>query len=196
MLVIGASASYNCVAEGYTWTGTHNSAYILGMPSVTTSYDAGYRTDGTVWVANDASDSPVKAYNTSGVLVQYIPGGLIGNAARGVDFDANGYLWCSNPNTDKLYKISLSTGVGDQPEAAIPAGLSCSCNPFFASTVIEGAGFGMGARLEIFDLSGRMVVDTPFDGSFVLSGEGLPSGTYVARVYDGSTVADLRLVKL
>jgi hypothetical protein len=194
--VIGTSATYGFAAEGYTWTGTHNTIYIAGMPSVTTSYDAGYRSDGTVWVANDASDSPVKAYNTSGVLVQYIPGSLIGNAARGVDFDANAYLWCSNPNTDKLYKISLGTGIGDQPGAAVPAGLSCSCNPFAASTMIEGAGFSAVASLEIFDISGRLVVSSPFDGSFVLNGHDLPSGTYVVRVYDGSTVAALRLVKL
>jgi hypothetical protein len=166
------------------------------MPSVVTSYDAGYRTDGTVWVANDASDSPVKAYNTSGVLTQYIPGSLISNAARGVDFDANGYLWCSNPSNDKIYKISLNTGVEGQSGAQLPFGLSCSCNPFESSTVISGAGFSAGARIDVFDITGRRVVRSPFDGSFVLGGRDLPSGTYMARVYDGAAVADLRLVKI
>lgn len=166
------------------------------MPSVTTGYDAGYRTDGTVWVANDASDSPVKAYNTSSVLTQYIPGSLIGNAARGVDFDANGYLWCSNPNNDKIYKISLNTGVEDQPGAQVMSGLSCSCNPFESSTVISGGGFSAGAYLEVFDLSGRIVASSPFDGSYVFEGRNLPSGAYMARVYDGTSVSGLRLVKL
>lgn len=192
----GTSGSYNSVAEGYTWTGTHNTAYILGMPSVVTGYDAGYRTDGTVWIANDASDSPVKAYNTSSVLTQYIPGSLIANAARGVDFDANGYLWCSNPNNDKIYKISLNTGVEEQPGAPVPFGLSCSCNPFESSTIITGEGFSAGARIDVFDISGHVVVSAPFEGSFVLGGRDLPSGTYVARVRDGAEVTSLRLVRI
>jgi hypothetical protein len=195
--VTGSSSSYNQVAEGYTWAGTHNTYYILGMPSVTTGYDAGYRADGTVWIANDASDSPVKSFNTSGVLTQYLPGSLVGNAVRGVDFDANGYLWCSNPNNDTIYKISLNTGVEEQPGAPVPpAWISSSSNPFQASTVISGEGFSSGARIDVYDVSGHVLVSAPFGGSFVLEGSGLPSGAYMVRVRDGASVADLRLAKI
>jgi len=166
------------------------------MPSVTASYDAGYRSDGTVWVANDASDSPIKAFNTSGVLVQYIPGDLVGNAARGVDFDPDGYLWCSNPNTDKLYKISLTTGIGDQPGVTIQPALGCSSNPFQSYTVVQGSGFSAEARIEVFDMSGREVLEAPFGGSFTVGGQAMPAGTYVVRVVDGTTAQGLRLVKL
>jgi hypothetical protein len=184
---------YVDIVETFTWTGTIGSApYISCMPGLIAPADCAFA-DNLVWVACDGADSPVKAYNTSGALVDMIPGSLIGNSASGLDFDAAGLLWVANRDTDQIYCLDLTQGAGGDPAAL--ATLVCSSNPFMSSTVISGTGFSSGARIEAFDLSGRRVLEGLFDGSFVMGGS-MPSGAYVVRVVDGSTAADLMLVKL
>lgn len=190
--MLGTSSAGGHLVEQYTFTGTHDVPYISSITTLGTSYDCGYM-NGYVWAACNISDSPVRAYNTSGALVSYIPGAIVFNAARGVEFDANGYLWVSNPTTDKIYKIGM-TGIEGGAGAPVPAGLQASCNPFESSTVISG-GFGRGSTLEVYDASGRVVLESSFDGTMTLDGSTLPDGAYMVRVRDGSTSQTLRLVK-
>jgi hypothetical protein len=182
------------LVETFSWTGTVGSSpFIADLQGMTTAYDCAWRDD-LIWVSCDASDSPVKAYNTSGALVDMIPGSVVEGAASGLDFDENGILWVANKNTDKIYGIDLTLGVEGGP--AIPTSLTSSCNPFMSSVTIEGTGFGLNATFEAFDLCGRLVFSSGFDGSVVLDGSSLPAGTYVVLVNDGEASGMLRLVKL
>lgn len=193
LLVLGTSSGGGHAVESYSYTGTHGSAWALGIAGLGTSYDCGYLNN-YVWLACSAADSPVRCYNTSGAVVSTIPGSLTGGAAHGLDTDqTNGFLWVSNMNNDKIYKIGF-TGTEERQGAPVPSSLSASCNPFSGSVEITGAA-APGSRIEVFDASGRIVREDLFDGSFVLSGTGLPGGSYIVRVTGGGG-GTLRLVKL
>jgi len=182
------------LVETFSWTGTVGSTpYIALLQGLLSSYDCAWNNN-QVWVACDGADSPVKAYSTSGALVDMIPGSIIGGSATGLDFDATGLLWVANRDTDKIYCVDLTQGAGEGPAA--PAGLTTSCNPFMSSTVISGTGFSAGARIDVFDIAGRRVVSSPFDGSFVLGDDRIPAGTYAVVVSDGEASETLRLVRL
>ncbi len=193
LLVLGTSSGGGHAIESYDYSGVHGTAWALGIASLGTSYDCGYLNN-FVWLACSAPDSPVRCYNTAGTIVSTIPGSLTGGAAHGLDTDqANGFLWVSNMNNDKIYKIGF-TGTEERPAVQVPSILSASCNPFSESVAITGAS-APGSRIEVFDASGRIVREDQFDGSYVLSGDGLPGGAYVVRV-TGGTEGVLRLVKL
>ncbi len=187
---------YGYSVETFSWTGTVGaSPYINSFVGLGTGYDIGY-SGSYVWVANDAADSPVRAFNTAGTPVNAIPGSIIGNAARGVDFESATLMWVSNPNNDKIYKIDLSVGVGEGQGAEVPAGLAAGPNPFTASVTIEGGGFGRGAVVTIFDMQGRSVMEEAFPGVFVWDASGVPPGPYFARVTDGASSQTLRLIRI
>lgn len=190
------SSTYGYSVETYTWTGTVGSTpYVNSFSSgLGTPYDIDIA-GGLIWAACDGIDSPVKAYTTAGVLADMIPGSVVENAARGVAFESDDIVWVSNPETDKIYRIDLSLGVGGEEGGAIPSSLHASDNPFSSSVVVTGTGFVEGARIEIFDASGRMVDSAPFSGSFTWSGRGAPAGAYLVRVSDGSSLESLRLVR-
>ncbi|MBN1433542.1 T9SS type A sorting domain-containing protein [Candidatus Fermentibacterales bacterium] len=100
--------------------------------------------------------------------------------------DYNGYVWMW---------IQENTAVGDEQAPILPRALAASRNPFDASVVISASGFGPGS-IRVFDLSGRAVVNEPFDGSFAWNGAGAANGTYLVRVEDADGASTLRLVKL
>lgn len=160
-----------------------------------TTYDIayeGYGNDGTgdIWFATNDATSPIKAYNTSGTITyatDIIP------SVRGLAFYSDGgqrYLWASCPGDGKIYLILLDpTGIGEDEGAAVTLSLAASVNPFEGMTTLTGTGFSPGALLEIFDVSGRKVLEAPFSETFVLSGASVPAGIYVARVTDPSGAA-------
>jgi hypothetical protein len=196
LYVIGTSVYGGYSVETFSWTGTVGSTpYINSFTGLNTAYDCGF--SGTLlWVAADGADSPVKAYNSSGVLQQYIPGSLVGSNARGVDFDANGYLWVSNPTTDKIYKISLSTGVEGEEGAELPsAALTAGPNPFSGTVLVQG-GPAQAATIQVFDLGGRLLLDAPYSGSFTLDGGDLVPGAYLLRVSSSTEERSIRLVRI
>lgn len=195
LYAIGAS-SYGYSVETYTWTGTVGSTpYVNSFNSgLGTPYDIDY-SGGLIWAACDGADSPVKAYSTAGVLTDMIPGSVVENAARGVAFETEGIVWVSNPETDKIYRIDLTLGVGGEEGGAAPSSLRASENPFSSSVVISGTGFGDGATIDIFDASGRIVDSAPFSGCFTWTGQGSPAGAYLVRVSDGSSLESLRLIR-
>lgn len=167
-----------------------------------TTYDIAYEGygngTGDIWFATSEATSPIRAYNTSGTLTYATD---ILPSVRGLAFYADGgqrYLWASCPGDGKLYLILLDpTGIEDEQEGAVPVELSSSINPFCSSTVLTGEGFASGAVLEVFDVSGRKVLEAPFQGMFLLDGDAVPAGLYVARVTDpAGASARLSLTKL
>lgn len=196
LYVLGTS-SYGYSVESFSWTGSVGSSPFINRfdSGLGTPYDIDI-SGSLIWVACDGADSPVKAYNTSGVLVNMIPGSVVENAARGMAFESESILWVSNPDTDKLYKIDLSLGISEEGGWVEPAvDLRASSNPFSSSVTISGTGFGDGAMLEIFDMTGRMVVESPFDGSYTWNGADVPCGAYVVRVGNGEALESINLVR-
>jgi hypothetical protein len=110
LTVLGTSYAGGHVIEQYTYSGTHYTPWLSSLSGLGVSYDCGY-SGGSVWIACNDATYPIKAFNASGIQVGSISGSLISNAARGVDFDSSGYLWVSNPNNDKIYKIGLGTSL-------------------------------------------------------------------------------------
>jgi len=190
------TSTYGYSVETYTWTGTVGSTpYVNSFSSgLGTPYDIDI-SGGVIWAACDGIDSPVKAYSTAGVLVDMIPGSVVENAARGVAFESDNIVWVSNPETDKIYRIDLSLGIGEEEGGPVVSSLHASENPFSSSVVISGTGFVDGATIEIYDASGRMVDSAPFTGSFTWTGGGAPVGAYLVRVSDGSSLERLRLIR-
>jgi len=158
--------------------------------------DEGGDGTGDIWVANDGADSPIKAYNTSEQLVNYVPGSDLpsGIECRGLCFDTDGFLWVSNDDTDEIYKLDITTGIeeGSGSSAGQP-GLTVSSNPFSASVTISVVDSPESFDLTIFDLSGRTIIKTELAASAsytwsgrTASGEIVPSGTYLVRAADPS----------
>ncbi len=195
LYAIGAS-TYGYSVETFTWTGSVGSTpYVNSFNSgLGTPYDIDI-SGGLIWAACDGVDSPVKAYSTAGVLVDMIPGSVVENAARGVAFESADIVWVSNPETDKIYRIDLSLGIGEEEGGSVSSTLRASDNPFSSSVVISGTGFVESATIEIFDASGRIVDSAPFAGSFTWTGSGAPAGAYLVRVSDGNSLESLRLVR-
>lgn len=100
--------------------------------------------------------------------------------------DYNGYVWIW---------IQQTTGVAEGTTPIPPRTLSASSNPFMELVAITAEGFSDGT-LQIFDVSGRAVVECPFSGNFSWDGSGASRGTYFVRVTDSNGTSSLRLVKL
>ncbi|NLP04664.1 T9SS type A sorting domain-containing protein [Candidatus Fermentibacteria bacterium] len=172
------------------------------MTYYNTTYDIAYEGygngTGDIWFATNDATSPIRAYNTSGELTyatNILP------SVRGLAFYADGgqrYIWASCPGDSRLYLILLDpTGIGGEEEGAVALSLAASENPFCETTIISGTGFAPGALLEIFDVSGRKVLEAPFSETFVLSSGSVPAGIYVARVTDPSgATARLSITRL
>lgn len=190
----------NETVERYSYTGGLQSGPYLFQPiGLPVFYDIGY-SGGDIWFACDDSDSPVKAFNTGGALTDYVMNTVV-PAAHGLCFEDSRFMWVSDFYADKLYRIDLNpTGIAGG-EVQTGLSLSCSMNPFYSVVTISGEGFSQGAVLEIYDLTGRMVLTEPFGGSFTWSGTdncGRPSaaGAYIVVVRDGTLRENLRLVRL
>ncbi len=192
----GLSASGNYL---FVSSRNQNRAYRYTMPSIagrnnynqfsgySSTRDIAWCPDSTVWVSSDWTSVTLRCYNKSGAWVDYIDASLIAHA-RGVAIDTDGYLWVSDMEADKIYKVDLSAGIGSS-ESPNSVSLSISSNPFNAFVVITGEGFSSNAQLEIYDIRGRLVFHDVFNESTSWNGvsfEGtpVPPGTYYAFVTD------------
>ncbi len=147
------------------------------------SIDNGFSTN-DLWVATDHPDSPIRAYNPAGALTYAC--NLVEDV-RGMAFSTAGghrFIWVSNPVDNMIYQIDLDygTGVEGGPGGDAPT-LDASANPFHGSVTFTGTGFGEGATIEVFDMSGRSLVDSPFGGSYTWASSA-PAGVYLVRVRD------------
>lgn len=100
--------------------------------------------------------------------------------------DYNGYVWIW---------IQQATGVAEGTAPIPSRTLSASSNPFMELVTVTGEGFSAGT-LQIFDVSGRTVLEESFSGSFAWDGSGVSNGTYFVRVTDNFGSSSLRLLKL
>jgi hypothetical protein len=180
------------VVERFTTTGSHYT-YTYSMPGLSGTHDCAYEggSDGSgdIWVANDNATSPIRVYNSSGQMVGGIPATDVPDA-RGLCFESPQYLWVSDPTSDLIYRVDLSTGVGDTGTGLEERAISVSANPFYESVAIMETGF-TAATVDIFDVTGRRVTSADIQGSYVWngsdsSGSRVPAGTYIVRVSDDS----------
>jgi len=192
--------------ERYSITGYIQSGPYLfqpiGLPSF---YDIAYESvDGTgdIWYACDDSDSPIKAFSPGGALTNYIWNTVV-PAAHGLCFESSRYLWASNIYTDEIYRIDLAPeGIESGSVSNEIFNLSSNINPFESSVIIMGNGLSGEAGLVIFDITGRTVLTSSFENSFLWNGEDengitVPAGSYIVNIVNnGSVIASMKLIKL
>jgi len=154
-----------------------------------------------IWVATDQPDSPIRAYDPSGTLS--FASDLV-SCPRGMAFSLESghrMLWVSDPLTETIYQIDLDpTGIGGgSPQPAEGPVLSLGSNPVAGTAFFTGAGFPGDAVLEVWSLSGRLMLREPFGGSLAwtpAAGEA-PAGVYVAVVRDDTgAAASVRFTRL
>lgn len=202
--VLGDGYYGDPVVEYFNSSGSvQSSPYMQDLEALSTHYDIAYEGgadgDGDLWVANDGADSPIKAYDTNDMLVSYVPGSDLPDGAeiRGLTFDPDGYLWASDDNADKIYKIDITSGTaggGSSPVGGLA--LSVSSNPFYGSVTLSLTGAAGPVELAVYDMAGRTVMRQNLQGgaSATWSGEGVPSGTYLVRATTAEGVSAARLV--
>ncbi|NOQ23317.1 MAG: hypothetical protein GQ565_11810 [Candidatus Aegiribacteria sp.] len=172
------------------------------------AYDGNANANGTseIWAATDDTNSPVKRYASTGYPTMVFPSSLI-SAARGIAFyseSALDYVWVSNPDDGKIYLVSFNpTEIeGGSHPAPREIVLSASMNPFNESVTISATGISENAIVEIYDVTGRSILRSPFNGTFDWSGNcsdgaGVPGGYYCIRVLDSDgSAATMSIVKL
>lgn len=171
------------------------SSYMTLFPGLGTGYhDIAFLSGGGVWIARDNADSPVIAYNASGVVTGFIGGSVI-SAARGLAVDTEGHIWASNPDNDMIYQIDVTTGTaGGHSSSMEPRTIAVSENPFAGSVLITGSGF-TDAQIQVFDVFGRTVESAQFSGSYLWNAQSVSPGIYFARVSDSSESLVTRLVR-
>ena len=194
--IYGSTTQYS--VHKYTTAGSSSGQYMnqLDFPGLApAAYDIAYSAEG-MWVARDESDSPILRYNTSGVLTGYVMGTDV-PAAAGLAVDDQGFLWVSDPDSDKIYKVDTSTSIDGATAGVFDSRLLApQMNPFSSLTVVSVQGFAGGASVELFDTTGRrMQSGTVQDGTFTVDGASLPAGTYILRVTDSAGSSTVRLCK-
>jgi hypothetical protein len=192
LLVHGNDYYSNPIIQQFSTSGSTSSIYMDDFPGVgSPRYDTAWLSGG-IWIARDNSDSPILAYDTSGLLVGCVEGTTL-SAAAGLTVDSDGYLWASNPDDDIIYQLEVTTGIEEGSSAPGNRDITLSRNPFASSVVITAEGFGSGASIEVFDLTGRRVQTGSFTGVYTWNAVNMPSGAYFAVVSDeaGSSIARL-----
>ena len=181
-------------SSGYVQT----NPYMDDLPALSSHFDIAYEGgngSGDIWAASDAADSPIKAYNTSGQLVNYIPESDLpaGTQCRGLCFDTDGYLWVSDDNAEKIYKLDITTGIEESVISRHWPLLAVSGNPFSGSVNISVTGIPGSVDLAIYDLSGRTILRSEFSASAsftwdgrTTSGQTAPTGTYLIHATSGT----------
>ena len=199
----GLSASGNYLFLG---SRNQNRVYYYTLPTIATRKDFTFMTgfsmtcdiamnaaDSLVWVASENTSLAIKCYDTNNTMVDYIPVDMVPNA-RGMALDPNGYLWVSDIDADKIYKIDLTEGIEGGSSGNLDLSVIPSSNPFTGAVTIQVP--GATASVTIFDMNGRQVESDNFQESWTWNSSA-PSGNYVFVVRDdqGAT-ATLELLKI
>ncbi|MCD4776623.1 MAG: T9SS type A sorting domain-containing protein [Candidatus Aegiribacteria sp.] len=192
----------------YVSSRNQNRTYRYTAPSITSRYsyiyytggsqtrDIAITTEGNIWVATDWTSIPLRLYNTSNTMIDFIDNTLIPSAC-GVTIDDDGYLWVSDTDNDCIYKIDLTEGIESSVEGTALE-LQASSNPFAGQVTITATGFDNQATISIYDIRGSLVTGDSFSGSYVFGeSDDLSQGVYFVRVRNGNgSEAILELLSL
>jgi hypothetical protein len=137
-------------------------------------------------VANNYPGRSICAFNTANQCVQIIYDTEVPDA-HGLAFDDSGYLWVSDMTNDKIYRVDVDAPEGVEDGTAPEAALSFSSNPFVASVTMTAQSAPAGSTVEIWDLSGRLVLQEAFSGVYMwdgcdLGGTPVETGSYIVRI--------------
>ncbi len=179
---------------------------VIDLPEDLVFHDigcGGQAGDYATWLACESPDPHyrMQLWNPSG-LANHIysdPPGQVSGAAQH-ESEPEFFVWLSVPSALSIYLYYYGLGIGDISSQQPATDLVISENPVIELVVISGTGFGENARISIYDLTGRELLHTPFEGSFAWSGcnrEGSPlsPGCYIVRVSgDNGKVSSARLV--
>ncbi len=156
------------------------------------------------WIA---CESPIPSFR----MQIWYEGGFVGTAMY--DFSSTcgvaqyipyywDHIWVSVPSELKVYLDWYGMGVEDETTALVNTGLQCSENPFSQCVNITLEGSSENATIRIMDITGRTILEMPFNGSFSWNGESaggtcLSPGCYFVTVIQGNSEVDsIRLVLL
>lgn len=177
-----------------------NTTYRYTAPGISSRYawiyyaggsqtrDIAMTPESNVWVATDWSSMPMRLYDQDNQMIDYIDSSVL-PGARGVTLDDEGYLWVSDIDNDKIYKVDLTEGIEGSGQGQ-PILLDASANPFAGQVTITGSGWTGEASIGVYDVSGSLVASDVFSGSYQFGDpEGTSTGIYFARVTgaDGSS---------
>ena len=113
------------------------------------------------------------------------------------DWNGDGYTDILSSDYNGYVDVHLQDveGIAESSGSVPSRTLTASRNPFMGAVTVQAQGFG-DARIEVFDVAGRMVLDQPFTGSHTLDGSGMAPGAYIVRVHDGQGSSTLNLVRI
>ncbi|MDM7993471.1 MAG: T9SS type A sorting domain-containing protein [Candidatus Fermentibacter sp.] len=108
------------------------------------------------------------------------------------------YDWRLADTAPPCYPEYSETGIGGWEEGISGyAALSARPDPFSSSLEVRLDGSEGPVRLCVFDMSGRLLIDTVSgDGLFDIDGEGLPAGVLLLRASSSAGTATARVVRI
>jgi hypothetical protein len=153
-----------------------------------------------LWVAAANSAAPLRLYNPSSQIVDFITSDLV-PYATGITMDPEGYLWVADPVNNKLYKVDLELSISDESSLELSDfSVRAGSNPFIGAVTLHIEGIES-ASVEILDIYGRLVVSGTTTGPWMwdglINGTPAPSGAYLALIKNETgAVQTLNLIKL
>jgi DNA-binding beta-propeller fold protein YncE len=146
-----------------------------------------------IWVASESTSIPIRCYDESNTMVDYILPDFIPNA-RGMALDPSGHLWVSDILNDKIYQVDLFSSIEEEGTAGVDFGVTASANPFSGPLTIEAP--GISATVTVFDMYGRQILEQSFQESWTWNSVE-PAGSYHFVITDGNgSYEALNLIKI
>lgn len=81
--------------------------HVLSTGNNSRTRDIARTSGGTVWVATDYEDAPLRRFSSSGEMTGFVDGSLVGSA-RGVAMDPDGSVWVSDISEGVILKLDVS----------------------------------------------------------------------------------------
>ena len=164
---------------------------------------------GSIWIACGNLYNNVQAYDLNGLswLWDFYEIGMVVGIADYIDCPTDEDLWVSDPEADLIYRVYYGLSIEESAGSFSDLIFETSPNPFFSSVTVSVQGLiDTSTKLQIFDLSGRLVTEIePIynDGGAAYrwngrsaSGVELPEGIYSARISSGDILSVVMLLKL
>lgn len=149
--------------------------------------------DNNIYYYENQGTNANPSFNSSEVLLSE----YVGMRFCVADWNGDGALDILSSDYNGYVDVHIQqvTGTGESPGNPLVRSLEASRNPVMSSVTISGQGFNDG-RIQIFDVSGRVLVDDGFQGEYLWNSTGNAPGTYYVRVFDNSGQENLKLIKI